>query len=59
MCQDTRLTKKTKIVALLYTDDKWVEKEIRETSPFTIATSNIKYLGVTEGKDAIVSLDPR
>ena len=23
------------------------EKEIRETSPFIIATSNIKYLGVT------------
>ena len=24
-----------------------VRKEIRETSPFTISTSNIKYLGVT------------
>ena len=36
-----------KSVALLYTDDKWAEKEIRETSPFTIATNNIKYLGVT------------
>ena len=36
-----------KSVALLYTDDKWAEKEIREISPFTIATNNIKYLGVT------------
>jgi hypothetical protein len=33
-------------VALLYTNDKWTEKEIRETTPFTIATNNIKYLGV-------------
>ena len=28
-----------------------VEKEIRETSPFTIATNNIKYLGVTLTKN--------
>ena len=40
-------SKKKKSVALLYSDDKWTEKEIRETSPFTIATNNIKYLGVT------------
>ena len=46
MQQDTRLTQK-KSVALLYTDDKWAEKEIRETPPFTIATNSIKYLGVT------------
>ena len=32
--------------ALQYISDKWAEKEIRETLPFTIAT-NIKYLGVT------------
>ena len=36
-----------KSVSLLYTDDKCAEKEIRETSPFTIAINNIKYLGVT------------
>ena len=36
-----------KSVALLYTDDKWVKKKIRETSPFTTATNSIKYLGVT------------
>jgi hypothetical protein len=33
-------------VAFLYTNDKQTEKEIRgKTSPFTIATNNIKYLG--------------
>ena len=31
----------------LYTNDRQAEKEIRETTPFTIATNNIKYLGVT------------
>ena len=36
-----------KSVAFLYTNDKQAEKEIRETTPFTIATNNIKYLGVT------------
>jgi hypothetical protein len=29
-----------KSVALLNTIDKWAEKEIRETNPFTIATNN-------------------
>ena len=33
MWQDTRSTKK-KTIALLYTNDKGAEKEIRETSPF-------------------------
>jgi hypothetical protein len=28
-------------------NDKCAEKEIRETTPFTIATSDIKYLGIT------------
>ena len=36
-----------KSVALLYSKDKQAEKEIRETTPFTIVTNNIKYLGVT------------
>ena len=31
----------------LCTNYKQAEKEIRETTPFKIATSNIKYLGVT------------
>jgi len=37
----------SKSVAFLYINDKWVEKENRETTPFTIVTNNIKYLGVT------------
>jgi hypothetical protein len=34
-------------VAFLYTKDKQAEKEIRETTPFTIVINNLKYLGVT------------
>jgi ribosome biogenesis protein Nip4 len=37
-------------VSFLYTNDKQAEKEIRETTPFTIATNNIKYLGVALNK---------
>ena len=40
-----------KSVAFLYTKDKQAEKEIRETTPFTIVTNNIKYLGVTLTKE--------
>ena len=36
-----------KSVPFLYTNDKQAEEEVRETIPFIIATSNIKYLGVT------------
>jgi hypothetical protein len=36
-----------KSVAFLYTNDKSAQREIEETTPFTIATNNIKYLGVT------------
>jgi hypothetical protein len=32
-----------KSVAFLYTKDKQAEKEIREKTPFTIVTNNIKY----------------
>ena len=35
-----------KSVAFLYTKDKQAEKEIRETTPFTIVTNNIKYFGI-------------
>jgi hypothetical protein len=38
-------------VALFYTKDKQAEKELRETSPFTIVKNNIKYLGVTLSKE--------
>jgi hypothetical protein len=40
-----------KYVAFLYPKDKQAEKEIRETTPFTIVTNNIKYLGVTLTKE--------
>jgi hypothetical protein len=40
-----------KSVAFLYTKDKQTEKEIRETTPFTIVTNNIKYFGVTLTKE--------
>jgi hypothetical protein len=36
-----------KLVAFLYSKYKQVEKEIRETTPFTIVKNKIKYLGVT------------
>ena len=37
-------------MAFLYTKDKQAENEIRGTTPFTIDTNNIKYLGVTKTK---------
>jgi hypothetical protein len=36
-----------KSVALLYSKDKQAENEIKEMTPFTIVTYNIKYFGVT------------
>ena len=42
-----------KSVAFLYSKYKQAEKEIRETTPFTIVTNNIKYLGVTLRKSKI------
>jgi hypothetical protein len=39
-----------KSMAFLYTKNIQAEKEIRETTPFTIVTNNIKYLGVTLSK---------
>jgi hypothetical protein len=46
-----------KLVAFLYIKDKQAEKEIRETTPFTIVKNNIKYHGVTltkEVKDLLI-----
>ena len=37
----------SKSLAFLYSKDKQAEKEIRRMTCFTIATNNIKYLGVT------------
>ena len=38
-------------MAFLYTKNKQAEKEIRETTPFSIVTNIIKYLGVTLTKE--------
>ena len=38
-------------MAFLYTKDRQAEKDIRETTPFTVVTNNIKYLGVTLTKE--------
>ena len=35
-----------KSLAFLYTNNERVEKEIKETIPFTIAMKRIKYLGI-------------
>jgi predicted transcriptional regulator YheO len=40
-----------KSVVFLYTKDKHADKEIRETTPFEIVKSNIKYLGVIINKE--------
>jgi ABC-type amino acid transport substrate-binding protein len=38
-------------MTFLYTKNKQAEKEIRETTPLSIVTNNIKYLGVTLPKE--------
>jgi hypothetical protein len=38
-------------VTFLYSKDKQAEKEIREMTPYTIVTNNIKYFGVTLTKN--------
>ena len=43
--------------AFIYSKDKQTEKEIREMTPFTIATNSIKYLGVTLTKQVIELYD--
>ena len=38
--------KTQKSLAFLYTNNEKIEREIKETIPFTIATKKIKYLGI-------------
>jgi hypothetical protein len=38
-------------MTFLYTKGKQAENEIRETTPFTIITNNIKYIGMTLTKE--------
>ena len=40
-----------KSLAFLYANNEKVEKEIKETIPFTIATKIIKYLGINRPKE--------
>jgi hypothetical protein len=40
-----------KSMAFLYTKNKQAEKEIGETTPFSVVTTNIKYLCVTLTKE--------
>jgi hypothetical protein len=43
-------------VFLFYANDKQAEKEIRETTAFTIATNNVIYLAVTLTKQVKICL---
>jgi hypothetical protein len=43
-----------KSVAFLYTNDEQIEKEYGKTIPFTIASKNIKYLGINLTMDVNV-----
>ena len=46
-----------KSLAFLYTNDEKIEREIKETIPFTIAMKRIKYLGIylpKENKDLYI-----
>ena len=40
-----------KPLAFLYTDNEKIQREIKETIPFTIATKRIKYLGINLPKE--------
>ena len=40
-----------KLVAFLYTNTEIPEKEIKQTIPFTIASKNMKYLGMKVTKE--------
>jgi hypothetical protein len=51
ICLILYLPASNKSMAFLYTKDKQAEKEIRETTPFSIVTNNIKYLGMTLTKE--------
>ena len=50
--------KTQKSLAFLYTNNEKKEREIKETTPFIIATKRIKYLGINlpkETKDLYIS----
>ena len=41
----------TKIIAFLCTNNEKLEREIRETTPFTVTSERIKYLGINLPKE--------
>ena len=45
MWQDTKINAQ-KSVAFLYTNNETIEREIRESIPFTTVPKTIKYLGI-------------
>ena len=45
-----------KSLAFLYTNNETIEREIKETIPFTIATKRIKYLGIYLPKETKIYL---
>ena len=47
-----KINNNKKSVALLYTNEEWTEKLGKHIAPFTVASNNIKYLGVTLNKQA-------
>ena len=44
--------KKQKFLAFLYTNSERLEREIKETIPFTITSERIKYVGINLPKEA-------
>ena len=44
-----------KYVAFLYTNNEPIEREIRKTTPFTIASKTIKHLGIKLTKEVITT----
>ena len=50
--QDIKSTQKS--LAFLYTNNEKVEKDIKETIPFTIVIKRIKYLGIYLPKKFII-----
>jgi hypothetical protein len=43
-------------MAFLCTNNRQAEKEVRETTPFSIVTNNIKYLGMTLTKEVKICM---
>ena len=48
--QDIKLTQR-KSLAFPYNNNEKTEREIKETTPFTIATKRIKYFGINLPKE--------